>query len=186
MAHNGALVLLTHQRAEGHYGEETLQENPKRVHQGAILTTPVIGTWRLAGGRRRVSYSQPRSSWTCHSYLSELGQHVDTTYSSHWTEGVINNDKPRSPQKSSVKDGGIFSLEGLYSFSPCIRLPHSHGSFCIKEVKPSRKEVAGTYFVAPNGLVCKLYDQAATLKIKSWYKGSMQHRKHFRARSGIF
>lgn len=53
-------TILTHQDAESHHSQEALQENPKGVHQGTILATPVISARGGAGGHRRVGESHHR------------------------------------------------------------------------------------------------------------------------------
>lgn len=83
------LVILTHQRAESHHSQKSLQKNPKGVHQSAILTAPVIRTCRRAGGHRGVGKGHsghPCSTLTCQWHVSEVGGHVDTTNSIHRTE----------------------------------------------------------------------------------------------------
>lgn len=82
----GYLVILTHQRAESHHGEKSLQENAKGVHQGPILAPPGVRTPRRAGGRRRVGRGhsgQLCSPWTCQSCVSEVGEHAASTNSVH-------------------------------------------------------------------------------------------------------
>lgn len=89
LTHSRPLVILTHQRAESHHSEKSLQKNPKGVHQGAILAAPVTRTWRRAGGHRRVGKGhsgQPCSTLTRQCHVSEVGGHVDTTNSIHGTE----------------------------------------------------------------------------------------------------
>lgn len=89
--HSRALAILTHERAESHHSEKTLQEDPKGVHQGAVLAPPVIGIWcrcrrhRCIGKRHR---GHPCSSWTSQCHLSVLGQHVDPACCSHGTEDL--------------------------------------------------------------------------------------------------
>lgn len=85
---------LTHQRAESHHGEEPLQENPKGVHEGAVLAAPVVGALRRAGGHRRVvgggggaGGTQRRSTSTCQRHVLQLRQHVDAADSIHVRRG---------------------------------------------------------------------------------------------------
>lgn len=90
--------ILTHQSAESHHSEESLQKDPKGVHEGAILATSGI-TRRRGGGCRRVGKGdngQLCSTASC--YVLELGGHVGTAPSTHRTEKL---DKKRSRTSGS-------------------------------------------------------------------------------------
>lgn len=94
-------LILTHQRAECHHGEESLQKDPKRVHEGAILATSAI-TRRRGGGCRHVGEGdngQPCSTGTC--YVFELGGHTGTAPSNHGT-GKLDKTRGRSSGSSNV------------------------------------------------------------------------------------
>lgn len=90
--HAPSRLILTHQSAESHNGKESLQKDPKRVHEGAILATSVI-TRRRGGECRRVGKGdngQLCSTGTCS--VLELGGHVGTAPSTHRTEKLDKNE----------------------------------------------------------------------------------------------
>lgn len=88
LTHTAAVpqLILTHQSAESHHGKESLQEDPKGVHEGAILATPVIRARRRGGRRRRVDEGD--SGQLCPTgtrYVFKLGGHVGTSRSASGT-----------------------------------------------------------------------------------------------------
>lgn len=76
--------ILTHQDAESHHGQKSLQEDPERFHQGAILAPAGLRTW--SRGRGRVGDGR----WTRRRPVSELRPHAGSTNRSHGTEELDN------------------------------------------------------------------------------------------------
>lgn len=75
-------IILTHQDAESHHSQKTLQENPKGVHQGAVLAAPRFSTWRWTGRCRRVDGGHCRHAGS----PRHPSQRVSTAHSSHKAE----------------------------------------------------------------------------------------------------
>lgn len=108
----GREQTLTHQRAEGHHGEEPLQENPEGVHEGAVLAAPGVGALRRAGGHRRVvaaggaAGTQSRSTCTGQHRVLQLQQHVATADSIHETGEEEEEEERRGKGGGRERRGG--------------------------------------------------------------------------------